>query len=229
VLVYVYGEPAAQTVLDRWGGKRELFHRYLAGQGYIVLSIDNRGTPAPKGRDWRHIVDGAIGVLAPEEQAAALRTLAHQRSYLDLDRVAVWGWSGGGSMTLHLMFRHPELYKAGLVVAPMADQRYYDTIYQERYMGTPSGNPNGYKAGSPISYAEGLRGRLLIAQGSGDDNCHFQATELLVNRLIALNKPFDEQIYPNRTHAIEEGEGTTAHLYSTLARHLELYLPPGAR
>lgn len=229
VLVYVYSEPAAQTVLDKWGGKRTLFHRYIASQGYIVLSIDNRGTPAPKGHAWRHVIYGAVGFLPAEEQAAALRALGAERSYLDLDRVAVWGWSGGGSMTLHLMFRHPELYKVGMSVAPMPDQRYYDTIYQERYMGTPQGNPEGYEKGSPINYAEGLRGKLLIAGGTGDDNCHYQVVELMTNRLIALGKQFDFMSYPNRSHAIDEGEGTLAHLFATLERHLETNLPANGR
>lgn len=229
VLVFVYGEPAGQTVLDQWGDEGTLFHRYIAGQGYIVLSMDNRGTPAPKGSAWRHAIYGAIGVLAADEQAAALRALAAGRSYLDLDRIAVWGWSGGGSMTLHLMFRYPELYKVGMSVAAVPDQRYYDTIYQERYMGTPQGNPDGYKSGSPITYAEGLAGKLLIVGGTGDDNVHYQITEILINRLVALGKPFDLMTYPNRSHAIDEGEGTKFHLYSTLARHLTDHLQSGAR
>lgn len=229
VVVYVYSEPAAQAVLDRWGGKRMLFHHYLAEQGYVVLCVDNRGTPAPKGHAWRHVIYGAIGVLAAEEQAAAVRKLAAQRPYLDLDRVAVWGWSGGGSMTLHLMFRHPQLYKAGISVAPMPDQLYYDTVYQERYMGLPQTNPEGYKKGSAIHYAEGLKGDLLVVSGSGDDNCHFQMTELLLNRLIKLGKQFDFMEYPNRSHSIDEGEGTTPHLFTTLARYFTTHVPAGAR
>ncbi len=229
VLVYVYGEPFGLTVLDKWDDERALFHRYVAEQGYIVLSIDNRGTPAPKGTTWRQVIYGAIGVLAADEQAAALRSFAADRPYVDLDRVAVWGWSGGGSMTLHLMFRYPELFKTGMSVAAVPDQRYYDTIYQERYMGTPDGNPDGYKRGSPITYAEGLAGQLLIVGGTGDDNVHYQITEILVNRLIALGKPFELMTYPNRSHAIDEGDGTEFHLYSTLARYLTSHLEPGAR
>jgi dipeptidyl-peptidase-4 len=227
VLVYVYGEPAGQTVLDRWGGRRMLFHRFLADRGYVVLSVDNRGTPAPKGHAWRHVIYGAIGVLAADEQAEALRALGAERPYLDLNRVAVWGWSGGGSMTLHLMFRHPELYKVGMSVAPMPDQRYYDTIYQERYMGTPQSNPDGYLRGSPIHYAEGLKGPLLIVSGTGDDNCHFQVTQLLLNRLIELGKPVDFMEYPNRSHSLDEGDGTLAHVYGTLARYLNSHVPAG--
>lgn len=229
VLVYVYGEPAGQTTVDRWLGERGLFHRYLAAQGYIVASLDNRGTPAPKGRAWRHAVYGAVGVLAADEQAAAVRALLAERPYLDPDRVGVWGWSGGGSMTLHAMFRYPELYRMGMSLAPVPDQRYYDTIYQERYMHTPQANPDGYRRGSPITYAEGLRGKLLLVSGTGDDNVHYQITELLMNRLVALGKPFDLMIYPNRSHSINEGEGTTPHLYGTMARYITAHLPANGR
>ena len=113
-------------------------------------------------------------------------------------------------MTLNLLFRSPDLYKVGMSVAPVPDQTLYDTIYQERYMGLPQDNAEGYKNGSPITFAEGLKGKLLLVHGSGDDNVHYQGTERLVNRLIALNKPFDFMDYPNRTHAINEGEGTSA-------------------
>jgi dipeptidyl-peptidase 4 len=229
VLVFVYGEPASQTVEDRWGGPAALFHRYLASLGYIVASFDNAGTPAPRGRAWRKVVYGAIGVLSSKQQAEALRSLAANRPYIDLDRLAVWGWSGGGTNTLNLMFRSPDLYKVGMAVAPVPDQRLYDTIYQERYMGTPQGNAEGYRIGSPINFAEGLKGKLLVVHGSGDDNVHYQGTERLVNRLIALGKPFDSMVYPNRTHSISEGAGTTAHIYRLIARYFVEHLPPGPR
>jgi dipeptidyl-peptidase 4 len=227
VLVYVYGEPAATTVKDEWGGERGLFHRAIAHDGYIILSFDNQGTPAPKGRAWRKIVYGDIGVLSASQQAEAIRAFAAEHSYVDTSRMAVWGWSGGGSNTLNLMFRSPGLFAAGMSVAPMADQRYYDTIYQERYMGLPKDNSQGYHDGSPINFAEGLQSKLLIVHGSGDDNCHFKVTELLVNRLIALGKPFDFMDYPNRTHAISEGDGTSLHLHSLLTRYLEEHVAPG--
>jgi dipeptidyl-peptidase 4 len=227
VLVYVYGEPAATTVKDEWGGPRGLFHRAIAHDGYIILSFDNQGTPAPKGRAWRKIVYGDIGVLSSLQQAEAIRAFASEHSYVDTSRMAMWGWSGGGSNTLNLMFRSPGLFAAGMSVAPMADQRYYDTIYQERYMGLPQDNSQGYHDGSPINFAEGLQGKLLIVHGSGDDNCHFKVTELLVNRLIVLGKPFDFMDYPNRTHAISEGEGTSLHLHSLLTHYLEEHIAPG--
>src|SRR6185503_12755939 len=126
-------------------------------------------------------------------------------------------------------FRHPELYDVGMAVAPVPDQHLYDTIYQERYMGTPELNPDGYRRGSPITFAEGLRGKLLIAHGSGDDNVHMQGTERLINRLVELNKPFDFMMYPNRTHGIYEGRNTTVHVYSLLTRYLTEHLPAGGR
>jgi dipeptidyl-peptidase-4 len=229
VLVYVYGEPASQTVENRWSAPTSLFHRYLASLGYLVVSFDNAGTPAPRGRAWRKAVYGAVGVLSSQQQANALRSFGATRPYVDLDRVGVWGWSGGGTNTLNLVFRSPELYKVGMSVAPVPDQRLYDTIYQERYMGLPQTNADGYKAASAINYAEALKGDLLIVHGSGDDNVHYQGTELLVNRLIELGKPFDFMTYPDRTHAIAEGPGTSAHLYHLLARYLTSHLPPGPR
>jgi dipeptidyl-peptidase 4 len=227
LLIYVYGEPAAQTVTDRWDEYNGMFHRALAQEGYIVASFDNRGTPAPKGRAWRKVVYGNVGVLSSKEQALALQALEKARPYIDPNRVAVWGRSGGGSNTLNLMFRHPELYKVGMAVAPVADQRLYDSIYQERFMGLPQDNVEGYKAGSPINFAEGLQGNLLVVHGSDDDNVHYQGTELLVNRLVELGKPFDFMTYPGRTHAISEGPGTSYHLYCLLARYLDEHLRPG--
>jgi dipeptidyl-peptidase 4 len=229
LLMYVYGEPAGAEVVDGWRGDRDLFHRALASAGYVVACVDNRGTPALKGRDWRKVIYGRVGVLASKDQAAAVRKILAERPYLDPERVASWGWSGGGSMTLNLLFRSPDLYKVGMSVAPVPDQTLYDTIYQERYMGLPQDNADGYREGSPINFADGLRGRLLLVHGSGDDNVHFQGSERLVNRLVALGKPFDFMEYPNRTHAISEGDGTSFHLHSLLARYLLEHLPAGPR
>lgn len=227
VLVYVYGEPAATTVTDMWGGSGRLFHASIAREGYLIVSFDNQGTPAPKGREWRKVVYGDVGVLSSEQQAAAIQELAKERPYIDSSRLAIWGWSGGGSNTLNMMFRYPGLFKAGIAVAPVADQRHYDTIYQERYMGLPQQNEKGYHDGSPISFAQGLSGKLLVVHGSGDDNVHFQGTELLINRLVELGKPFDMMDYPNRTHSISEGPGTSYHIHSLIVRYLEENVPAG--
>jgi dipeptidyl-peptidase-4 len=229
VLVYVYGEPADATVVNRWGGRTALFHRALAADGYLVVSFENRGTPAPKGRAWRKAVYGAVGVLSTQDQTEAVLAFAQQRPYADAGRIGVWGWSGGGSNTLNLMFRSPDVYRVGVAVAPVPDQKLYDTIYQERYMDEPANNVAGYRAGSAINFADGLRGKLLIVHGSGDDNVHFQGTERLVNRLIELGKPFDFMDYPNRSHGIFEGQGTSLHVYSLIARYIEEHLPAGGR
>ena len=227
VITHVYGEPASQTAMDQWGGATMLFHRALAEAGYIVVSMDNRGTPAPKGAAWRKVVYGAVGDIASKEQAAGVRALAQKYPFIDINRIGVWGWSGGGTNTLNAMFRFPDVYKTGVSVAPVPDQKLYDTIYQERYMGTPQGNPDGYKLGSAINFADGLKGKLLIIHGSGDDNVHYQGTERLFNKLIELGKPFDAQVYPNRTHSISEGAGTSVHVYKRIARYFFENLPAG--
>jgi dipeptidyl-peptidase-4 len=219
VVVYVYGEPAGQTVLDRWGSAQMLFHRALAEAGYVVVSVDNRGTPAPKGAAWRKVVYGSVGDLSSKEHAAAMRALIKRYAFLDGTRIGIWGWSGGGTNTLNALFRFPELYKVGVSVAPVPDQQLYDTIYQERYMGLPKDNADGYRRGSAINFAEGLAGRLLLIHGTGDDNVHYQGTERLINKLVALGKPFDVMVYPNRSHGIAEGPGTLAHVYQRIGRY----------
>jgi dipeptidyl-peptidase-4 len=226
LLIHVYGEPAGQTVLDRWEGRNGLWHRMLAQHGFVVASVDNRGTPAPRGRDWRKSIYRQIGILASRDQAEAVRALEKRWTFVDPNRVGVWGWSGGGSMTLNAMFRYPDLYQTGVAVAFVSDQRLYDTIYQERYMGLPEGNPDGYREGSPIAFAGNLKGNLLLIHGTGDDNVHYQSCERLIDRLIAANKPFSMLAYPNRTHAISEGTNTSRHLYESMTRYLEQNLRP---
>ena len=229
VLVHVYGEPAGQTVQDSWGGNRMLWHHFLTQKGYIVVSIDPRGTPAPRGREWRKIVYGEIGTHASHDVAMGMNALLDQHTFLDPERVAIWGWSGGGSQTLNCMFQYPEVFGTGMAVAPVPDQRYYDTVYQERYMGLPQENAEGYAKGSPITYAHQLEGNLLLVHGTGDDNVHYQGTEALINRLIEAGKQFDMMAYPNRTHGIYEGAGTTLHIYGLLTRYLMDHVPAGGR
>ncbi|HEY8559147.1 MAG TPA: S9 family peptidase [Pyrinomonadaceae bacterium] len=229
ILFFVYGEPAAQTVTDNWDGFNYPWHLMLAQQGYIVASVDNRGTPAPKGRAWRKAIYRKNGVVNSLDQANAVKAMLAKMPYLDASRVGIWGWSGGGVSTLNAMFRYPEIYKMGMAVAPVPDQRFYDTIYTERYMGLPDANAEDYKQSSPITHAAGLKGDLLIVHGTGDDNVHYQGTEVLINKLIELNKPFEMMAYPNRTHSISEGENTTRHLFNLLTKYLNEHLPAGAK
>jgi dipeptidyl-peptidase-4 len=227
LLFYVYGEPAGQTVMDRWGGNRYLWHTLLTQQGYVVASVDNRGTPAPRGREWRKSVHGQVGTLGSRDQAGAARVI-RAWDFVDEDRVGIWGWSGGGSSTLNMMFRHPELYQTGMSVAPVPDQTLYDAIYQERYSGVLPDYADGYRRGSPITHVAGLQGNLLLIHGTGDDNVHYQGSERLINAMIEGGKEFTMMAYPNRSHGIFEGAGTTLHLYGLLTRYLNENLPAGA-
>jgi dipeptidyl-peptidase-4 len=201
----------------------------LTQQGYLVMSVDNRGTPTPRGRDWRKCIYRQIGILASADQAAATQAIINSRTYVDPNRIGIWGRSGGGSMSLNAIFRYPDLYHTAMAISFISDQLFYDTIYQERYMGLPDDNEEGYKNGSPITYAHQLKGNLLIVHGTGDDNCHYQNCETLINKLIEYNKHFSMMSYPNRTHAIKEGENTKRHLYELLTRYLMENLPAGPR
>jgi dipeptidyl-peptidase-4 len=226
LIVNVYSEPAGQTTADRW---LSMFDRTLSSAGYLVASFDNQGTPAPRGREWRKAVYGNVGPLSSQQQAAALQSLEKSHSYIDPKRVGVWGWSGGGTATLNLMFRYPEIYRVGVSVASVPDQRLYDSIYQERYMGLPQDSPKAYEQSSAINFASGLRGDLLVIHGSGDDNVHFQGFELLVNKLISLGKNFDMRVYPGRTHGIFEGKGTNSDVFTNILGYFEEHLPPGSQ
>jgi dipeptidyl-peptidase-4 len=205
------------------------YHRVIADLGYIVVSIDNRGTPCPKGAAWRRAVAGSLGPLSTEEQATALKELGRTRPYVDLSRVGIWGWSGGGSNTLNAMFRRPDTYHVGIAVAPKPQPHLYNAWFQEIYMKTQEVNPEGYQKSAPINFAEGLKGNLLIVHGSGETNTHIQITEGLVDRLIELGKQFDFMVYPNRNHGIREGTGTPLHLRIHMVRYLLRHLPPGPR
>ncbi|TXT35262.1 MAG: dipeptidyl-peptidase 4 [Planctomycetota bacterium] len=225
LLIHVYGEPHGQTVRDAWTGKRGMWHWLLAQQGYVVASVDNRGTMSPRGREFRKVVYRQVGILHPAEQAAAAKEMLKRWPQVDPARVGIWGWSGGGSSTLHAMFQFPDLYRTGISVAPVPNQKLYDTIYQERYMGLPSDNAEGFTKGSPITHAKNLKGNLLIVHGTGDDNCHYQGVEMLMNELITHNKKFSMMAYPNRSHAISEGANTTRHLYELMTEYLHQHLP----
>ncbi len=229
VLFFVYTEPWGANVHDVYGvANNHLFTGDLAEEGYIYVSIDNRGTPAPKGRAWRKSVYKKIGLVNIRDQAMAAKEIL-KWPFVDADRIAVWGWSGGGSATLNLMFQFPEIYKTGIAVAAVANQLTYDNIYQERYMGLPEENLEDFIKGSPITYAKNLQGNLLYIHGTGDDNVHYANAEMLINELVKHGKQFQFMAYPNRTHGISEGEGTFQHLATLYSDYLRKHCPPGGR
>ncbi|MEX0882992.1 MAG: prolyl oligopeptidase family serine peptidase, partial [Cyclobacteriaceae bacterium] len=228
LIFYVYGEPAGSTVQDSWMNG-DLWHQYLAQLGYIVISIDNRGTKTPRGRDWRKSIYGQIGILASIDQHAAAEKILSTYDFIDPLRVGIWGWSGGGQMTLNCMFRYPELYQTGIAVSFVSDQRLYDATYQERYMGLLEDNKEGYYEGSPINHAQNLEGNLMIMHGTADDNVHYQSFEMLVDKLIAHNKMFSMMSYPMRAHGINERENTSLHLRETMEKFWLENLIPGGR
>ena len=228
VIVEVYGEPAGSTVQDVWGGG-DLWNQYIANLGYIVVSIENRGANAPRGREWRKCIYGEVGTFASQDQAQGILDMVKRYPFIDRDRIGITGWSGGGSQTLNSMFRYPDVFRTGIAIAAVADQRTYDTVYQERYMNTPQNNPEGYRLGSPITWAAGLKGNLLLIHGTGDDNVHYQNNELLVNQLIKHGKLFSQLSYPMRSHGIYEGEGTTLHLRMSMTKYWLDNLPAGGK
>lgn len=229
VVFYVYTEPAGTTVIDSYGSSyNRLYNGNMENDGYIYISLDNRGTPAPKGREWRKSIYRKIGRVNIQDQAMAASEILKWK-FVDPERIAVWGWSGGGSATLNLMFQYPEIYKTGISVAAVGNQLTYDNIYQERFMGLPQENMEDFVNGSPITYAKNLKGNLLYIHGTGDDNVHYKNAELLINELVKYNKQFQFMPYPNRTHSISEGEGTFEHLSTLYTNYLRQYCPPGAK
>ncbi|HXB93228.1 MAG TPA: DPP IV N-terminal domain-containing protein, partial [Puia sp.] len=229
VLFSVYTEPAATTVKDVAGSAgTPLYAGDIAADGYIQISLDGRGTPAPKGAAWRKCIYRKIGIINIRDQAMAAKKIL-QWPFVDSSRIAVHGWSGGGSATLNLLFQYPDIYKTGISIAPVANQLLYDNIYQERYMGLPQENREDFVNGSPLAYAKNLRGNLLVIHGTGDDNVHYQGTEMLINELVKYDKQFQVMVYPNRTHAIREGEGTSLHLSHLFTAYLKAHCPGGGR
>ena len=207
-------------------GNANMYQGNMSEDGYFYISLDNRGTPAPKGREWRKSIYRKIGLINIHDQAMGAKEV-FKWNYIDTSRVAVWGWSGGGSATLNLLFQHPEIYKTGISIAAVPDQLCYDNIYQERYMGLPQENMEDFVKGSPITYAKNLKGKLLYIHGTGDDNVHYQGAERLINELVKHNKLFQLMAYPNRSHGIYEGEGTTKHLSTLFTQFLKENCPPG--
>lgn len=216
LLFKVYGEPWGQVAIDSWIGLYDIF---MAQKGFVLVNMDNRGTPSLKGSDWRKYIYRSVGIINTKDQALAAKEVL-KWDFIDNEKVSVWGWSGGGSMTLNLMFKYPEVYKTGVAIASVANQLLYNNVYQERYMGLPTENMEDFVEGSPITHAKDLQGNLLVIHGTGDDNVHYQNMEYLINELVKHNKQFQMMAYPNRSHGINEGENTQRHLYTLMTDYL---------
>jgi dipeptidyl-peptidase 4 len=229
VLFYVYGEPASQTVKDVFGiGYNHLYAGNMAQDGYIYISVDGRGSPAPKGRSWRKAIYHNIGNINIRDQAMAAQEI-FKWGFIDTTRVAVWGWSGGGSSTLNLLFQYPNVYQTGISIAAVDNQLNYDNIYQERYMGLLPDDKHYFVDNSPLAHAKNLRGNLLLVHGTADDNVHYNNAEQMINELVKYNKPFQLMTYPNRSHSLNEGEGTSKHLATIFTKFLKENCAPGGR
>ena len=219
VLMFLYGGPGSQQVLNQYGGMDYWWYSYLVSQGYIVLCVDNRGTGG-RGEAFKKCTYLQLGRYETQDQMAVVRHIAAEWDFVDPARVAIWGWSYGGFMSSSCLFRGNGLWKAAMAVAPVTSWRYYDNVYTERFMRTPAENPGGYDANSPIYWTDKQQGAYLLAHGTGDDNVHFQNSMMLVDALQAHLKPFSFQAYPNRNHSLTGGSARE-HLYETMTRFLK--------
>ena len=229
ILFYFYSEPAGQTGVNRYGaGNNGLYDGDLSEDGYVYVTFDGRGTPSPKGRAWRKSIYRNIGRINVRDMAMGAKAVFEKYNFIDTTRVAVHGWSGGGTATLNCLFQYPEIFHTGIAVAAVANQLTYDNIYQERYMGDPKETYQDYVDGSPIKYAKNLKGNLLYIHGTGDDNVHYQNAEMLANELIKHKKVFYMLSYPNRSHGIRE-DNAYPHVRLMFTDFLRKNCPPGGK
>jgi dipeptidyl-peptidase-4 len=217
VLINVYGGPGVQTVTNDWDGPNYLWHQMLAQRGYIIASIENRGTPG-RGLDWANCIYKDLGKIEVDDQISGSNYIKGL-PYVENSRMGVWGWSFGGYMTSLLMTKVHSQFKVGIAVAPVTNWKYYDNIYTERYLQTPQENADGYDKNSPTTYAKELKGKFLLIHGSSDDNVHMQNSMDFINALVKYNKQFDLFIYPNRNHGIY-GDGARLHLYTKMTDYI---------
>ncbi len=213
VLMFVYGGPGAQTVKNQWDSFNHFYYQTLANQGYVIVSVDNRGTGA-RGRDFRTVTYKELGKYETEDQIASAKYL-QSLPYIDDDRIGIWGWSYGGYMSSLCITKGADVFKLAIAVAPVTNWRFYDTIYTERYMRTPQENPTGYDENSPINHVEKLRGHYLLVHGAADDNVHLQNTMRMTEALVQADKQFDLFVYPDKNHGIFGGN-TRFHLYQKM-------------
>jgi dipeptidyl-peptidase 4 len=218
LIINIYGGPAAQLVLKGWGGGTALFDQILARKGFAIFAVDNRGTPG-RDRKFQAAIRHEFGAMELKDQLTAVDQLFAQYPQLDRDRMAIWGWSNGGSMTLYAM-THSDRFRAGVAVAPVTDQLNYDTIYTERYMGLPKDDQKGYDESDVTKSADKLHGALMLVHGTGDDNVHFQNSIQMIDALIKAGKQFRLMIYPNKTHSIA-GKDSRVHLFTMIEDQFE--------
>lgn len=218
VFMYQYSGPGSQTVANSWHGTNDYWHQMLAQQGYIIVCVDGRGT-GYKGRDFKKLTQKELGKYEVEDQIEVAKQLG-KLSYVDANRIGIWGWSYGGFMSANCLFQAPDVFSMAIAVAPVTSWRFYDTIYTERYMLTPQENPSGYDDNSPISHVNNLKGNFLLVHGSADDNVHVQNTTVLVEKLVQANKQFEWLIYPDKNHGIHGGN-TRLHLYTKMTDYIK--------
>ncbi|MEO1022711.1 MAG: DPP IV N-terminal domain-containing protein [Bacteroidota bacterium] len=218
VLMHVYGGPGSQTVTRSFdSGQNGMWHQHLVSNGYIIISVDNRGTGA-RGHDFEKQTYKQLGKYETEDQVAAARYVA-SLPFVDADRIGIWGWSYGGYMSTNALADGNDVFSMAIAVAPVTHWRFYDTIYTERFMQTPQLNPDGYDDNAPLSKAARIKGDYLLVHGTGDDNVHFQNAVEMVNALVAANVQFDTMFYPNRNHGIYGGN-TRRHLFRMLTDYV---------
>ncbi|MGK0387061.1 MAG: dipeptidyl-peptidase-4, partial [Patiriisocius sp.] len=218
LFMYQYSGPGSQNVANRWNGSNDYWHQMLAQQGYVVVCIDGRGTGL-KGRDFKKATQLELGKYEVQDQIEAAKQLG-SKSYIDANRIGIWGWSYGGFMSSNCLFQGADTFSMAIAVAPVSSWRFYDTIYTERYMATPQENASGYDTNSPMSHVAKLKGKFLLVHGSADDNVHVQNSTRLVEALVQANKPFDWAIYPDKNHGIYGGN-TRLHLYTKMTNFIK--------
>ncbi len=216
VMFSIYGGPGSQMVNDAWD-RLEMWYRYLANQGIIVVVVDNRGTGG-RGVDFKKVTYKKLGQIESDDQMAAAQWLATQ-SYVDAARIGIYGWSFGGYMSSMCITKGADVFKLAVAVAPVTDWRYYDNIYTERYMQRPIDNKDNYDKSSVLSYVDRLKGKLLLIHGTFDDNVHPQNSYMFINEMIRLNKKYDSEFYPNKSHGISGGN-TRLHLYNRISKYI---------
>lgn len=217
VLMYQYSGPGSQQVADKWFDSNDYWHFMLSQKGYVIVCVDGRGTGF-KGVKFKKVTQKELGKYEVEDQIYVAKQLAKE-SFVDANRIGIWGWSFGGFMSSNCLFQGNEVFKTAIAVAPVTSWRFYDSVYTERFMTTPQENASGYDNNSPITHADKLKGNFLLIHGTADDNVHVQNSMLLINKLVSLNKNFDWLIYPDKNHGIYGGK-TREQLYTKMTDYL---------